>query len=293
MRTSDFEHKDILRGKQTLTLGKRNKPRVRKRKVRHKREIMLQPSPTGIQQSGMQVLPLVMPVVVQGSPLAALGPTPYDRLENIHYQPVTQDVAAGPAPLTDAFTGILTAGEEKVQSHNCALLLNKLCQRLAFERAGVRLYEALILKCEAAREKGAHPVLSIQKLRQFRDEELAHFLLLKRAMVSLGADPSTLPGEADTGAQASLGVQRVLNEPRSSVLQCLEAILTTELTDNAAWCLLKELCLNMGLKDLADEFTDALAQEEVHAAIIAEWVRLMTMTQGNVKNRKRRYMAGH
>ncbi len=40
---------------------------------------------------------------------------------------------------------------KKVHQHNTELLLHKLGQRLAFERASVRLYEALIFKCLAMR----------------------------------------------------------------------------------------------------------------------------------------------
>lgn len=213
--------------------------------------------------------------VVKGTTLAAVGPVRFDCLA----PPLTLAYVQTDAPLSDKLSS---------PGHSPQVLINKLAQRLAFERAGVSLYEALIIKCEAAQEQGGHSILSIQKLRQFRDEELAHFLLLKKAMITIGADPAVMTPDTSAGALTFLGVQQVLGEPHSSVLQCLKAILTTELTDNAAWGLLKELCLNMELQDLANEFTQALAQEEAHAEIIAEWVRLMTLAMTRIPTRTRK-----
>ena len=76
---------------------------------------------------------------------------------------------------------------------------------------------------------------------------------------------------------AALGLTKVLSEPRTTVLQCLEAVQTAELTDNVAWGLLRELCLELELTEIADEFGRALAQEEIHAEMISEWIYELTL----------------
>ncbi|HEU4714863.1 MAG TPA: hypothetical protein VFS76_25100 [Pyrinomonadaceae bacterium] len=43
-----------------------------------------------------------------------------------------------------------------------------------------------------------------------------------------------------------MGIMPVLTDPRSSMTQCLQVLLTAELTDNAGWEFLIELAENLG-----------------------------------------------
>jgi len=119
------------------------------------------------------------------------------------------------------------ADEEAV---GLAVLLDKLSERLAFERMGTRLYETLINKVEVVGENLPGPTLA--ELQQIREEELQHFLLLNRTITALGGDPTVQSPCADVTGVASLGILQVLTDPRTSVTQCLQAMLTAELTDN-------------------------------------------------------------
>lgn len=69
------------------------------------------------------------------------------------------------------------------------------------------------------------PGPTLAGLRQIRDAELRHFLLLTRAVTELGGDPTVQSPCADVAAVASLGIMQVLADPRTSVTQCLQAIL--------------------------------------------------------------------
>jgi len=77
------------------------------------------------------------------------------------------------------------------------LLLDKLGERLAFERAGTRLYEALLSKHDARRTFTGGP--SRDEIAHIRDEELQHMQLVNDAiavMKSYGAvivDPADIP----------------------------------------------------------------------------------------------------
>jgi len=55
------------------------------------------------------------------------------------------------------------------------LLMDKLGERLAFERSGTRLYDALMVKCKAAGAK-----IPAKELQHIRDEEAMHFALCGR-----------------------------------------------------------------------------------------------------------------
>lgn len=151
-----------------------------------------------------------------------------------------------------------------------AVLLDKLSERLAFERMGTRLYEALINKVEIMGESQPGPTLT--ELQQIRDEELQHFLLLKRAITTLGGDPTVQSPCADVAGVASLGILQVLTDPRTSVTQCLQAILTAELTDNDGWRLLINLSDSLGYTELVDDFEGALENEEQHLTNVRVWL---------------------
>ena len=74
-----------------------------------------------------------------------------------------------------------------------AVLMDKLGERLAFERAGTRLYDALMAKCKASKSS----LVPMKELKHIRDEEAMHFSLLGAAIQSLGGDPTAQTPGAD------------------------------------------------------------------------------------------------
>lgn len=237
----------------------------------------------GLNRTGIDMAPFLGKEMVEGQGLYKIGPINYADMAAIRASYITLGKPVGSVPVPGTFKGVLTSGKEKLTGHNPEVLINKLGERLAFERAGVRLYEALIMKCEASNVGKGKDVVSLDLLKQFRNEEAEHFLMVKETMESIGADPTAQTPDADVAGLASLGIIKVLTEPRTSVSQCLEALLTAEMTDNGAWELLVDLCEEMGLTDTASEFRRALAQEEVHLQHIKTWVRKMTMGQAGIK----------
>ena len=151
-----------------------------------------------------------------------------------------------------------------------AVLLDKFSERRAFERMGVRLYEALLNKCETLGETSPGPTLD--DIRHIGSEELDHFLLLNETIKGLGGDPTMESPSADIAAVTSMGIMQVLTDPRSSVPQCLQALLTAELTDNAGWELLIELASNLGYDDMRQQFETALGHEEEHLQNVRDWL---------------------
>jgi bacterioferritin (cytochrome b1) len=151
-----------------------------------------------------------------------------------------------------------------------AVLLDKLSERLAFERMGVRLYEALYNKCQTLGESTPGPTLD--DVEHIGTEELDHFLMLNETITELGGDPTVESPSADVAGVASMGIMQVLTDPRSSVPQCLQALLTAELTDNAGWELLIELSSNLGFDEMREKFETALTHEEEHLQNVRDWL---------------------
>jgi rubrerythrin len=161
-----------------------------------------------------------------------------------------------------------------------AVFLDKLSERLTFERTGVRLYEALYNKVETLGETVPGPTL--EEIEHIGREELEHFLMVNRTITELGGDPTVESPCADVAAVASMGILQILTDPRTSVTQCLQAMLTAELTDNDGWRLLIQLADNLGFDEIKTDFETALANEVVHLQNVRNWVAECVMDGAQV-----------
>lgn len=171
----------------------------------------------------------------------------------------------GSVPIPGSAKGMLKSTFDKVLGNNPELLLDKLGERLAYERTGVRLYEAMIAKALACEGSGAELVPTLQ---QIRNDEQAHMILLINAIETLGADPTAMTPCADVVGVIGSGPLKVITDPRTNIAQALNAILTIELADNAAWELLIMLAEQSGHAKIARSFDNALVEEERHVNTI-------------------------
>jgi rubrerythrin len=152
------------------------------------------------------------------------------------------------------------------------VLMDKLGERLAFERTGTRLYDALMVKCTADKSSG----VPAKELRHIRDEERVHFALVGAAIESLGGDPTAQTPSADVAGVEGMGLMQVLNDPKTTVAQALHAILVAEMVDNAAWEELIELASQAGNDDLVARFTKAHDEEQEHLGKVQGWYKAAT-----------------
>jgi rubrerythrin len=148
--------------------------------------------------------------------------------------------------------------------------IDKLGERLAFERTGVRLYEGLISKLDASGTFPGGP--SREELVEILREEHEHFRLLTDAVTKVGGDPTVVTPSADLHATMTRGVLDVMVDPRTTFAQCLEAALLAELADNEAWEALVELATQSGEEELAASFQDAREEEEEHLENVRTWL---------------------
>lgn len=176
----------------------------------------------------------------------------------------------GSVPIPGTVRGVVSTGVSKLKGEKPEVLLDKLGERLAFERTGTRLYEALIAKCEMTPDTGLVPPLA--ELRRIHDEEAQHFHMLAEVLEGMGADPTAQTPCADVSAVMSQGIMQVVTDPRTTIPQSLNAILVAELADNASWEMLVQLAEETGHDEMAERFRAALAEEEQHLASVRQWL---------------------
>lgn len=188
----------------------------------------------------------------------------------------------GSVPLPGSVKGALKMGVEMLKGENPQVFLDKLGERLAFERTGTRLYDALITKCYVMLENDIS--MTIDDLVAIRNDEARHFVLVPDAIESLGGDPTSQTPSADLAGVESMGLVQVLNDPRTSIAQSLHAIVTAELSDKAGWETLVALADEHSLPELVSSFTGALNQEREHLALVQTWYEeAIGLTYGDVE----------
>jgi hypothetical protein len=150
------------------------------------------------------------------------------------------------------------------------VLMDKLGERLGFEHAGARLYEALLSKHQAHGSFPGGP--SAEDLRHILEEEYGHAELLEHAITELGGDPTALTPSGNLAAVISAGLPQVLSDPRTNLLQSLEAIVVAELVDNECWAALASLAQQGGYEELAEECQRAIENERDHLHNVRTWI---------------------
>jgi hypothetical protein len=178
----------------------------------------------------------------------------------------------GSVPPPSSVRGVAKAAKTKLTTGaSPVLLMDKLGERLAFERTGTRLYEGLIAKHEASGGFEGGPTR--QELVKHLNEEHAHFIMLSDTMEAMGADPTAMTPSADLAATASEGVLKVIADPRTTLLQSLEAMMIAELTDQNCWDTLMQMASEAGDEELAGACAKAYETEIAHLDRVQLWVR--------------------
>ena len=224
----------------------------------------------GLNRTGIGTSPLAAKASIQGAeegvPLAGIDGSGMARVR-ADYVRDAEPIGTVPPP-TSVKGAVLSAGQ-LLSGKRPAVLLDKLSERLAFERTGTRLYVALIAKMEAmpATEK-----LPLEEVRRFHDEERAHMQLVAAASERLGGDQNAERPSADVDGVASMGLLQVIADPRTSILHSLHAIHIAELADNDGWLLLIQLAGSMGQDEMVTAFSAALDEEEEHLESVRRWM---------------------
>jgi rubrerythrin len=200
-------------------------------------------------------------------------------LSFVRQQYIQEADPIGSVPLPATIKGVALTGTKLLTGQHPQLLLDKLAERLAFERGGTRIYDALITKfnaTESASENGGD-VVTLDKLMTIRDEEASHFNLLSETIVKLGGDPTSQTPSADLVGIETMGLVQAVTDPRTSFADSLHAVLIAEMTDVAGWELLISLVESLGETDMVSRFSTALEEENEHLANVKYWHQQLTI----------------
>ena len=183
---------------------------------------------------------------------------------------MADEATVGSVPPPMSVKGVFGATAQALTGHRMHVLLDKLAERAAFERSGVRLYDAMLIK--AAQLDRLPGDMTIDALQEIRDDEASHFSLLAESIERLGGDSTAMTPCADVTGVQGTGLLQAMNDPRTTLSQSLETLLAAELIDNASWELLIELADGFGQDELVTEFRNALANEQRHEARVRAWL---------------------
>jgi rubrerythrin len=227
-------------------------------------------------RTGMQMSPLDAKALLSGTDeTVPTSPGDTSAMTAMRQSYAREADALGTVPVPGTMKGAFKTGLQMLTGNRPQLLIDKLAERAAFERAGTRLYDALLAKCELrAEEIGPQ---HYARLVEIRDEEVRHFGLVTEAIVRLGADPTAQTPCADLVGMEGIGLLQAVAEPRTTVVQSLHAVLVAELADNAGWELLIKLADECGQEEIARSFEPALAAEQAHLAEVKQLVERLTL----------------
>jgi ferritin-like metal-binding protein YciE len=173
-----------------------------------------------------------------------------------------------PPPLS--VKGVAKTTVQAIKGARPTQFIDKLGERLAYERAGVRLYEALISKFESYGGFQGGP--ERERLEENMREEHEHFRLLTDVVTRMGGDPTVVTPSADLHATMTKGIMEVMVDARTTFAQCLEALLVVELADNECWETLIDLARETGETSVVTAFEKALEEEADHLEDVRAWV---------------------
>ncbi|MFC4308887.1 ferritin-like domain-containing protein [Steroidobacter flavus] len=179
----------------------------------------------------------------------------------------------GSVPAPAILKGAAKSSAKMLTGRRPQVFIDKLAERLAFERGGTRLYDAVCAKAVAQTTESDK--VSPEELLEIRDSEARHALLIKECLETLGADPTAQTPCADLVGVETMGFIQAASDPRTTLAQTLHAALAAELIDNEGWEGLIVMARQMGHKDMADLFQDALEEEAEHLMKVRNWYTLL------------------
>jgi hypothetical protein len=146
-------------------------------------------------------------------------------------------------------------------------LIDVLAERLASERAGVRLYDAI-----CTRVASAEPAVQrmLPRLEQQRAEEQAHADWLDAQLVALEAG-SIATGNTRRVTRVRLeteGLQRIADDGAATVQELFHALLLFELADDGGWELLVQLAARGDDRAAHEAFAPRREAERAHVSFV-------------------------
>jgi bacterioferritin (cytochrome b1) len=198
-----------------------------------------------------------------------------DSLSGVRLSYIAEADPLGSVPAPGTLKGMAKSGAKMLTGRRPQAFIDKLAERLAFERGGTRLYDAVLVKFQAYSDEleGVNEA----EVLEIRNAEAAHANLVSRCIEMLGADPTAQTPCADLVGIQTMGLLQAASDPRTTLAQTLSCALAAELIDNAGWENLIALAEKMGNDAMADEFRAALVEEREHLWKVTSWHNRLTL----------------
>ncbi len=222
---------------------------------------MKNPQTIGLNRTGVGTSPLDIKTMLEATKCPSSEGQSFTQMLAFrkNYFKASEEIGTIPPPTT--LKGLAKVIVHKLTGDHPEVFINKMGERIAFERSGIRLYDLLINKCQS--QAGMKTSMR-KKFEEIRANEVNHFELLVHTAKDVGIDPTVLTPDADISGIISLGLLNVVADPRITFLQSLEAILLAELADNDAWHILIQLANTQGMDEIVEEFENAKWEEDQH-----------------------------
>jgi hypothetical protein len=176
----------------------------------------------------------------------------------------------GSLPPPATLKGAMKAAKDTLLGRHPTQLLDKLGERLAFERTGTRLYDVILGKLEQGSGFPGGPTTA--EVERIRGQEYDHFRLVERIIRLVGGDPTVITPSANLHSTMTHGIIAVVVDPRTTLEQCLEAALLAELGDNECWQTLLEFLIDAERTDVLLEVREAIQHEADHLVHVRRWL---------------------
>jgi bacterioferritin (cytochrome b1) len=153
---------------------------------------------------------------------------------------------------------------KELVKHDRSKVVHLLDERLAFERAGLKLYDRVL---GAMRAFGDADVRGLEgEMETSRNEEEEHLAWLEAQLRALRPDSGGEPGDPG-GAEGARRVEEVANSD-VPLPQLVNALLAAKLADDAGWDGLVQLAAEARDLDARRELRRRLHEEEDHVLVI-------------------------
>lgn len=165
---------------------------------------------------------------------------------------------------------------EKLGTTDPEKIIDVLGERLAYERSGVKLYDAILKKVKASR----HTQLKkfSKELEEHREHEVEHAEWCAEQIRSLGGDPDQPTERAQLVHVEAKGLEEVIFGD-GPISQAFHALNTAELGDNGGWALLVGLADQLGDEEMKREAQERLKHEEEHLRLTHKLLGMFMTTE--------------
>ncbi len=165
---------------------------------------------------------------------------------------------------------------EKLAQHGAGKVIDVLNERLAFERAGVKLYDRVLEVMRATADENVTRMLD--EMQAHRDQEKEHEEWLEEQIRGLGGDAHSETEKSRLVTRESKGIEEVIMSD-AQLPHLLHALLAAELVDNAGWDLLVQPADEAGDRDAKKEFKKRLHEEEDHLLFLRKAMEKLSFNE--------------